>query len=143
MSDRKYEKDIEDCVKRLFTFENAALKWAKLGGGNMEIFGYLNLEGNTSIDLPPHPIMSLSQKEKMVWTQCFGEPLKVPKNLLTSISIKDFLEEVKKKRDVYREAIAFTEQSRFRNKNYRNKEKKPFKRNKSNVNIKNKYRRRK
>lgn len=125
MNDRKFEKDIEDCVKRLFTFETASEKWSRSGGGNMEIFGFLNLEGNTSIDLPPHPILSLNEDEKKAWIQCFGEPIKVPKNLLTSVSMHDFLTELKAKRDLYREVIAFTQQSRFRNKNYRNQEKAP------------------
>jgi len=125
MNDRKYEKDIEDCVKRLFSFETAVEKWSNQGGGNMEIFGFLNIKGDTSIDLPPHPILSLNEYEKKVWIQCFGEPLKVPKNLLTSISMHDFLEELTAKRDLYREVIAFTQQSRFRNKNYRNQEKEP------------------
>ncbi len=125
MNDRKFEKDIEDCVKRLFSFETAVNKWSNRGGGNMEIFGFLNIEGSTSIDLPPHPILSLSEDEKSVWIQCFGEPLKVPKNLLTTISMQDFLKEVIAKRDLYREVIAFTHQSRFRNKNYRNQEKEP------------------
>lgn len=127
MNDRKFEKDIEDCVKRLFSFETACIKWSNSGGGNMEIFTFLNINGSPAIDLPPHPILSLNEVEKKVWTQCFGEPLKVPKNLLTSLSMKDFLIEVKAKRDLYREVIAFTQQSRFRNKNYRNQEKEPTK----------------
>jgi len=125
MNDRKYEKDIEDCVKRLFSFETACNKWSRSGGGNMEIFTFLNLKGDTSIDLPPHPILTLNDHEKEVWIQCFGEPLKIPKNLLTSVSMHDFMTEVKAKRDLYREVIAFTQQSRFRNKNYRNQEKEP------------------
>jgi len=137
MNDRKYEKDIEDCVKRLFTFETASNKWSRSGGGNMEIFGYLNIEGNTAIDLPPHPITSLKEDEKKAWIQCFGEPLKVPKNLLTSVSMHDFLMEVKAKRDLYREAIAFTQQSRFRNKNYRNQEKQTNTRGAANASMRN------
>lgn len=127
MNDRKFEKDIEDCVKRLFSFETACIKWSNRGGGNMEIFGFLNINGSPAIDLPPHPILSLDEDEKKVWMQCFGEPLKIPKNLLTAVSMKDFLKEVKAKRDLYREVIAFTQQSRFRNKNYRNQEKEPVK----------------
>jgi len=124
---RKWEKDIEVCVKRLFSFENAVKRWMNQGGGNMEIFGYLNLEGNSAIDLPRHPFLDLNAEEKKVWTQCFGKPLQVPKNLLTSITIRDFLDTAKAQREMYRECIAFTKNSRFRNKNYRKKPKAPQK----------------
>ena len=116
------EKDVETCVKRLFSFENAVERWAKHGGGNMEIFGFLNPDGNTAIDLPRHPYLDLSKEEQEVWVQCFGKPLKVPKNLLISVSIKDFLDTVRENREMFRECIAFTKNSRFRNKNYKNKE---------------------
>lgn len=131
MSYRKWEKDIEQCVKRLFSMENAVEKWTKHGGGNMEVFGFLNPEGNTAIDLPRHPYLDLDKIEQKVWAQCFGEPLKVPKDLLTRISIREFLDTAKERREIYRECIAFTNNSRFRNKNYKTppKENKPAKTN--------------
>ena len=119
MSYRKWEKDIEQCVKRLFSMENAVEQWMKNGGGNMEVFGFLNPEGNTAIDLPRHPYLDLNKTEQKVWTQCFGKPLQVPKDLLSRVSIKDFLDTVKERREMYRECIAFTNNSRFRNKNYK------------------------
>lgn len=121
MSFRKWEKDIELCIKRLFSFENAVKRWMNQGGGNMEIFGFLVLEGNPSIDLPRHPYLDFNKEEKQAWEQCYGKPLQVPKDLLSRITIKEFLDEVKQKRETYRECIAFTKNSRFRNKNYRQK----------------------
>jgi len=121
------EKDIEICVTRLFAFEKGVKRWMAVAGGNMEIFGYLNLEGNTAISLPRHPILDLTEEEKKVWLQCFGEPLKVPKDLLTRIPIADILTQGEEKRDMYRECIAFTKNSRFRNKNYKPKAKEPTK----------------
>ena len=123
MSYRKLEKDIEACVKRLFSFENAVKKWMDHGGGNMEIFTFLNLEGNSAIDLPRHPYLDLDKDERKVWEQCFGRPLQVPKDLLITVSIQQFLYTAQERREIYSESIAFTKNSIFRNKNYKKKPK--------------------
>ena len=85
----------------------------------MEIFNYLNLEGNTSISLPRHQYLDFTEEEKAVFDVVFGKPIQIPKSLNISISMHDFLETVKGRRDFMRETIAFTKNSRFRNKQFK------------------------
>jgi len=137
---RKWEKDLEICLKRFVACEKAVNDWSHRGGGNMLVFTFLNREGDTTIGLPPHPFIKsflydrvkgknvveekpLSTEEIGAFKTCFGEPLAVPKNLLTSVSIKDFLETVNNRKELIRECLAFTPHSRFRN--YYTKGKKP------------------
>jgi len=129
---RKWEKDIEVCIQRFFEAEKAALNWMKHGGGNMEIFTVLNLKGDTTINLQPHPFEKsfiyekvkgknvvtekpFTKAEKQAWTNCFGKPFVVPKNLNTDITLREFLDQMIAKREFMRETLAFTKQSRFRN----------------------------
>jgi len=137
---RKWEKDLEVCLKRFAAFEKAVKDWSRSGGGNMLIFTFLNPIGNVSIGLPPHPFNKsfeydrvkgknvveekpLSAEEIGAFKTCFGEPLTVPKNLLTSVSVRDFLDAVNERKELIRECLAFTPHSRFRN--YYTKGKKP------------------
>lgn len=112
----KWEKMLELAIKRLFLAEKAIKEWQKHGGGNMEVFTFLALEGNEKHKIPPHPITLLNESNKKLWIKAFGEPIKIPKKLLISVSMANFLGELKKRRDLYRECVGFTHKSRFRNK---------------------------
>lgn len=129
---RKYEKDLEVCINRFVVFKKEAERWAKKGGGDMLIFSYLDINGNKVINLPPHPFKNslmygkkngkiitksvpYSDAEILAFIQCFGKPLIVPKNLLTSIGLKKFLNQVDKRKELMRECLGFTRNSRFRN----------------------------
>ena len=112
---KDYTKDLLTCVKRLYVAENMINKFLNSGGRlNFSIVeNCLNLEGNNSIDLPPHPWLKFSKEEKKVFEQCFGKPLQIKFNA------KKSWDEIKKKiierRDLYRECLSMTKNSRFRN----------------------------
>ncbi|MFX1453613.1 MAG: hypothetical protein ACFFCM_22475 [Promethearchaeota archaeon] len=115
---KNYISDIKDCITRFYRFEDLAKKWLNRGGGNLEIFTYLNLQGDSSLKLPKHPFLDYNDDEKIIFKQCFGKPLVVPKDLNIRISLKDFLQQVKERRDFMRECASMTPQSRFRGAQY-------------------------
>ena len=128
---RRWEKDLEVCLQRFEMFKKAVHNWSKTGGGNMLIFGFLNLNGDTTINLPPHPFVKsnvyervdgknvvkekpLNEEEKKAFIQCFGKPLIVPKDLNIRISRKDFLNEVEEREHLMRDCLSWIPHSRFR-----------------------------
>lgn len=112
----KWEKVLEVAIKRLFLAEKAIKEWQRIGGGNMEIFNFLNIEGNSEKKIPPHPIKILPKELGDLFTQAFGEPIQIPKNIFVSVSLAEFLDELRTRRELYRECVGFTNKTRFRNK---------------------------
>ena len=116
-----YIGNIKTCIKRFYTFEKLVSEWMNRGGGNMEIFSFLNLEGDLGLDLPRHPFLDYTEDEKLAFKQCFGMPIKIPKDLNIRVSIREFLDEVIQRRELMREVASMTRQSRFRNTQFQDK----------------------
>ena len=87
----------------------------KTGGGTMDIFFYLNPQGENKWDLPKHPYVDYSKEEKLAFRQCFGAPLQIPKDLNRGGgTIKEFLDKLDERRNLMRECAAMTKHSQFR-----------------------------
>jgi len=115
MAIRKWEQDIIVCIKRFDRCEELLNEWLRTAGSyGTEIYNYLAVEGNTELELLPHPYLKMNTDEKRAFRQCYGSPLSVPARLLTGITVKDFIHILDEKRDLYKETVSHKSQSRFR-----------------------------
>ena len=71
---KNFVKDIVVCIKRLYDAEKLIDSFIRTGG-QTEVLSCLDLDG---VHTDPHPILKYSNKQKKVFTQCFGESLKYP-----------------------------------------------------------------
>lgn len=116
---RKWGVDLVICLNRFKAFNSAVKEWIRTAGAikknGLMIFDYLALEGNKTINLPRHPYLDYSDVEKLVFEQCFGKPLEVPKKLMINVTLKDFIKVVDERKKLFEECLAYSPQSRFRN----------------------------
>ena len=121
---RKWEQDIVVCIKRLECAAELLLEWLRTGGQyGIEIFDYLKIEGNDEWNLSPHPYLKMGVDEKRVFRQCYGTPLLIPKKLQMGITVQEFLKEMDKRKELFKETVSHTSQSRFRSFTRKNVEK--------------------
>ena len=113
---RKWEVDLIICLKRLDACRSSLEEYSRSAGKTKTlIFDFLKLEGDLETKLLPHPYLNYSNEEKLVFDQCFGKPLEVPKKLLMNITPREFLTKLEERYHLIKECLAYTKQSRFRN----------------------------
>ena len=109
MTRKNFAREIRTCIKRYYIGINNIKNWLDSGGVG-DIKNLITLEGDNN--MPKHPILNFSYREKQVFIQCFGEPILSPKDF-AHVSAIDYIKRMEKRRDFMRYTIGMTNNSRY------------------------------
>jgi len=109
MKKTNFARDILTCIKRYYIAIERLESWLK-SGGKEDLKLILTLEGDSK--MPKHPILDYSRQQMRIFIQCFGDPLVSPVDF-THESPQDWIKKYKERRDLMRNTIAMTNNSRF------------------------------